>query len=313
MNKSLPALALLLASCSPAVSVGGDGSSGEDASRPSSSGTSADGTTSVDPTTSDPEPGSEATDGGAPLTTSVGTSSGFDTSSSSNGDGSSTGADPATVPGACDVWLQDCPPGEKCGAYATDGNSVWNAVGCFPIVPSPDQPGDACQVLGSGVSGVDTCDLGSMCWGPYDGDGDGDVGECVPLCTGTMMEPSCGLGQACAIANEGVLNLCLQSCDPESGDPCPEGEACFPIGDNFVCAPDGNSGPETCDTSTCSPGTVCVVAEAYGPECEATGCCADHCDVSAPECENPGHECVPFFEDDPPAGYEDLGVCIFPI
>lgn len=303
MDEVLLVGVVVLASCSPAVGSEGEASSGAEAVSSTSTGVpSSDISTSLDATG-----GADAsTESGAGSTSGPGVAS-----SSSDTDASTSGADLMPVPGECDVWLQDCPAGEKCGAYATQG-SVWDAVGCFPVVPSPDLPGETCQVLESAASGFDTCELGSMCWGPYED----DVGECVALCTGSSAAPSCDdPGRVCSISNEGVLNLCLQTCDPESVDPCPPGEACYPIDENHVCAPDPDpkTGPETCDDSNCSPGTICVTAEAYGPDCESAGCCTDVCSVSAPECENPDQECVPWFPKDPPPGSEDVGACMVPI
>src|SRR5690606_7229360 len=37
----------------------------------------------------------------------------------------------------CDVFAQDCPPGEKCTFWADDGGSSWNALKCVPVVDDP--------------------------------------------------------------------------------------------------------------------------------------------------------------------------------
>ena len=58
----------------------------------------------------------------------------------------------------CDVWTQDCPPGQKCMPWADNGSSSWNATKCSPVDANPGKEGDPCTVEGSAVSGVDSCD-----------------------------------------------------------------------------------------------------------------------------------------------------------
>ena len=48
-----------------------------------------------------------------------------------------------------------------------------------------------------------------------------------------------------------------------------------------------------------------------GTSSAATHSLPDYCSLSNPVCEQPGTECVPLF-DDPPAGYEDVGLCVIP-
>src|SRR5262245_15971404 len=53
----------------------------------------------------------------------------------SGGDASSGGAMFVERPDGggsneCDVWAQDCPPGEKCMPWANDGGSSWNSLRC---------------------------------------------------------------------------------------------------------------------------------------------------------------------------------------
>ena len=38
----------------------------------------------------------------------------------------------------CDLWGQDCPDGEKCMPWASNGGT-WNATRCSPVVDSPDK------------------------------------------------------------------------------------------------------------------------------------------------------------------------------
>lgn len=218
----------------------------------------------------------------------------------------------------CDIWEQDCPDGEKCNPWANDGGGAWNATRCVPVDDDPDQVGEACEVEGSGVSGLDSCDFGSMCW---EVDPRTNVGECVALCQGSEDAPVCEPeGTVCAQANGGVIILCLDACNPALMD-CEEGEACYPIDDAFVCAPDvGNPGGygEDCEfAAACDPGLACIQG-ALVPGCESAGCCSDYCDTSDPEGDAQcvgvadGAQCFPFYEEDPPRGYEDLGICRLP-
>lgn len=215
----------------------------------------------------------------------------------------------------CDVWLQDCPVGEKCNAWANDGGNAWNALRCVPVVPDPDPVGEACTVEGSGVSGVDTCDHGAMCWNVEEGTEDG---TCVELCQGSEASPTCATPQtSCVISNEGVLILCLPICNPLA-DECGDGNGCYPINDSFHCAPDasgemGGAGDPCEFINACDDGLICSQAENV-PGCVGAGsCCTSTCfDGEDRTCAD-GQSCVPFY--DPPESapdmcLEDVGVCI---
>lgn len=139
-------------------------------------------------------------------------------------------------PFECDIFDQDCPEGEKCTAWGSSGGA-WNATRCVPVVDNPGQPGDDCTVEGSAVSGVDDCDIGSMCWNV---DSETNMGRCIALCIGDAANPMCADPDAtCSITNDGSLVLCLLSCDPVLQD-CSEGEGCYPVDDAFVCSPDSS-------------------------------------------------------------------------
>jgi len=62
----------------------------------------------------------------------------------------------------CDVYKQDCAPGEKCTVWADDGGGNWNATKCVPVT-GDKVPGDICTAEGSGASGIDNCEAGTMC------------------------------------------------------------------------------------------------------------------------------------------------------
>lgn len=248
--------------------------------------------------------------------TEVGTSSVPGTSSGSSGsvDGSdsssSTGASfiPTDPDAPCDPFLQNCPEGEKCIAYA-DRSSAWDTTGCFPVAPDPAEPGEPCSMEESPFSGIDTCDVGSMCW---EVDADTLEGTCVALCTGTLQMPACEEPSAtCIIANDGALNVCLSTCDPLLQN-CRAGHTCNAVGPDFIClgeeVPDPVPEGGACEfLNECVPGTTCVSAVLYGPSCRSSNCCSAYCDTTDPDCPNPAHVCVGL--DDPPLGLEHLGLC----
>ncbi len=222
----------------------------------------------------------------------------------------------------CDQWVQDCPDGEKCLPWANDGGSSWNATRCSEISDAPGQTGDECTVEGSGVSGLDSCDLGNMC---YYVDPETNIGSCVALCFGSPEAPLCDPGFACSISNNGVLTLCRAECDPLLQD-C-DNAACLPAaGSNtFVCIVDasGESGAtgDACEfLNACDPGNLCLPADNFGPGCDQGGasCCSEFCDVTDADpdavCTAAGHTCQNYFEEgEAPPDVEHVGFCGVPI
>jgi hypothetical protein len=221
-------------------------------------------------------------------------------------------------PLACDTFLQDCPRGHKCMPWADDGGSSWNATRCSPIAGRPGQEGDPCFVEGSGVSGIDDCDLGLMCWN-VDETGQG---WCENLCSGTIDSPVCPPSEICVIANNGVIALCRLACDPLVQD-CPiESEICTWSQASWICAPHSQSccsyGEPCSNPQDCGAGHACVGASAFS-SCAGTSCCTwlcDHTDGSADAtCEalDPVQRCEPWYaEGQAPIGYEHVGACVVP-
>jgi hypothetical protein len=218
----------------------------------------------------------------------------------------------------CSTWHQDCPVGEKCMPWANDGGNAWNATKCTPVDANPGQPGEPCTVEGSGVSGIDSCDVGAMC---FFVDGATNMGECVAMCEGSAADPQCAGGcDQCLLANDGVLALCLPACDPLVQD-CGDGRGCYPNSSaGFVCLPSVASGEVSgaCEVvNGCTPGEVCVAMELV-PDCvEQDGCCAPLCDLAAPDpCPGaaPGVECVAWFDLAPEVcvDWSTLGACVLP-
>ncbi|MCH9684783.1 MAG: ribulose phosphate epimerase [Deltaproteobacteria bacterium] len=213
----------------------------------------------------------------------------------------------------CDVFEQDCKEGEKCLAWANDGGSTWNATRCSDLVDDPAQVGEACYVIGSAVSGSDSCDVGAMCWNV---DPETLEGTCIGLCTGDPASPVCEDPNAqCSISCDGTLTLCMPTCDPLAQD-CAGGDACYPMGVGyFTCAPDvsGDLGAqgEPCEfINVCDPGLTCMSADVVGCDEGYFGCCTAYCEVGAAPCGS-GLECMPYFNaGNAPPGLENVGVCI---
>ena len=276
---------------------------------------------------------SSATDPSSPTTQSDATETNATTNpDTATGGGGSTGSDTDTTCGficmeetdgtvdiQCDVFKQDCPAmgdiEQKCTAYANNGGSSWNATKCTPVT-GENAVGDTCTTEGGGVSGNDTCIKGAMCWGV---DPETNEGTCVGLCTGTAESPVCAeAGTVCAIANDGVLNLCLPGCDPLASD-CAGDDLCIPVGDGFTCVLDasGEEGQQydPCEyANACDQGLFCADPKNAGMcDANATGCCLQFCDTTEmPTPCTDGLKCVTWWAEGQsiPPGLENLGACI---
>lgn len=208
----------------------------------------------------------------------------------------------------CDLFEQDCPEGEKCNPWADNGGSVWDASKCVPLVGNPAGIGDPCEVEGSGVSGLDSCELGSMCW---DVDAQTNEGTCIGLCSGSLAAPECAEGDVCLITNEGVLPLCFRGCTAD-GDECLAGDICFTGGEQPICIPGqppvpGEYGTSCEDIAACNPGLTCFGGPV--PGCEASACCTALCDPMAKNtCPDAaiGQTCEAV------AGRPEAGICVIP-
>jgi len=209
----------------------------------------------------------------------------------------------------CDLFLQDCPAGDKCMPWANDGGSAWNAARCSPVAPNAGAPGEACTVDGSGVSGLDDCERGAMCW---DVDPETNEGTCIALLVGSGVHPICANPIGVPYLSADTLALCLPGCDPLAFD-CGPGLGCYPRARGFACLPDvsGDNGGlgELCRfPNACGSGLVCLAAEVV-PGCFGGGCCSAYCDVDAPICPE-GTTCQPWWDGPPPTPYQtNLGIC----
>ncbi len=212
----------------------------------------------------------------------------------------------------CSTWSQDCPAGHKCSHWASDGGSSWNATKCAPIVPDPDEIGEVCRVVGNGLSGLDTCVLGAMCW---DVDPETNEGTCVELCSGDESNPVCSDPDT-RCAGRGPF-LCISTCCPLEQD-CGEGQGCYAITHDFSCGPDasgdiGGYGDPCEFINACDPGMVCLGASSI-PDCNGSvGCCTPFCAVGSTSCSllDPELECAPWFDEgEAGPGLEHIGACV---
>jgi hypothetical protein len=234
------AVGSVLFACGPAVSDTGDTietSSTEDGveSTTGSAEVSTGAGTTVPPTT-DPTMAMTSTTSLGDTSTGGSTTWEDDTFDTACGFYGGCPTDVGDMPYECDVFMQDCPDGQRCNPWADDGGNVWNASRCVPEDVGAGTPGEPCTVEGSGFSGVDTCAEGAMC---FHVDPETLEGVCVELCSGTVDVPVC-LEGTCVLQFEAALPLCLETCDPEMST-CLKTEVCEPVLDPVL------------DTQVCNP------------------------------------------------------------
>lgn len=259
------------------------------------SGTTEAVTTSTSPTTTAPDPSTTTDATTTDATTSDDTTGGM-------------GAQ-------CNPMIQDCPEGFKCTAYATMPGTYWDANQCVPEPADGALAGEPCMIEEDMFTGLDNCAKGFIC---QMADNDGKNGICVEFCNADKECPNSTAGPTHCLesANEGVLPLCLYTCDPLIQD-CESGFACYGV-DTFICYradPVDNPGQDgdACNfINACVAGFSCtdkaVLESCDNPD--GYGCCAAFCDTGEMNCA--GQEvCNPFFPD-PMPGYENVGVCSLP-
>jgi hypothetical protein len=225
-----------------------------------------------------------------------------------DGDGDGDGVSDHSSSGPCDPWKQDCPAGEKCVPYVYDQNGGgWDANKCVPILGGLG-PGKACQYTGTFES-HDDCDGSSFCW-----EVSGEGGTCRAFCEGNADLPGCAEGKACLVANEEVINLCVDACHPLTQN-CNANLGCYWSGSVFVCVVVGGDGSEDQPCSfinDCTPGLACLDSQLL-PGCAGTACCTPWCDVGLQGPCAQGKACIPWFDAGlAPPGYENVGICAVP-
>lgn len=271
---------------------------------PGSEGSTA-GTTTTMTTTTATESGESSADGSTDTST-AGDGDGDTTDNTTNNSGSFyAGPEVDLSLSDCDPFVQDCPEGEKCVPYSING-SGYDADKCVPVNGS-GAPGEPC-LYGGIFEATDDCDATSYCWT------DGGVdGVCLEFCQGSLVEPTCPDGFQCLIDGNGVINLCTASCNPLLQD-CEPGFACHWTSAEFTCVAttEDLALGEPCEAlNDCAQGLACLPGN-LTPNCAGDSCCASYCDLSMPSCDQMGTQCAPFFDGQPPAGYEDVGVCVLP-
>lgn len=277
----------------------------------------------------------ELDDGDTPGTSEAPTTVGDTTTTTTAGDttaddtsvgpvdsgGVDTDVPPPDFPEFCSLIEQDCPPGYKCSPYIPEGQGGWYQTRCIEIAPDPNAVDEPCTAE-SPTSGIDDCDGTSMCWYV---DAETNEGICVPFCIGDLANPVCpDRCDYCTVTGDGLLTICLDGCDPITQN-CAEGQACYPVSDEFACAldasPEGAGIGTPCEfINVCPPGLGCINgALVPGCEMESSGCCAPFCPVGgADPCPGllPGTECTPWYEEgnEPPGtcGAAPPGICVAP-
>ena len=255
-------------------------------------GTTAEGTTAL-PTTTEAPTTAEPTTAGS--TTDGTTTSGMDVE--------------------CMARLQDCPEGLKCTAYAKVLQDTWDANKCVPEA-GDGVAGDPCEMADADMfSGIDNCAKGYIC---LNTDDQGKNGFCVEFCQADDSCPNTTGGTGiCFPANDGLLPICLATCDPLVQD-CPGTQACYgdSAGPPFFCfqpdPQDGGQDGTTCEfTNACLPGLQCQDgATLEGCPPGSIGCCTPFCPLDGDVCTG-AEECVAFFME-PVPGFENVGICVLP-
>ena len=210
----------------------------------------------------------------------------------------------------CDPFEQDCPSGEKCVPYDPSGLD-WSANKCVEV-RGDGQAGDACRYAGT-LDGSDDCGPETLCWDVLPVEGEA-IGVCTPFCEGTLQSPRCSGQTSCLTANDGSINVCVDSCDPLI-QACGDGLGCFFVSGDFRCVFTAGEIPvgEPCGAANdCAPGGICAPSQAL-PACSASACCTSLCDVTNPQCALENTECTELFaEGTAPPEHVDVGSCIVP-
>jgi hypothetical protein len=236
--------------------------------------------------------------------TSTSTSTTTATMSTSSSDDADFVVEPDMPPEPCSAYMQDCPEGEKCVFY---GESTFMWTKCVPIL-GDKQPGEDCTWDGIEAA-TDDCALGSFCVDLDWEDGD-PSGECRAFCSAT--DPACEPELFCVVWGEEGPTYCEPRCNPLLQD-CEPDEACHYDVYDFRCSPLTEqlpSGAPCVYQQQCDAGQFCVPAVAI-PNCEGDSCCSPFCELGQQDAcaDVPGTTCLPFYDGNAPAGFENIGLC----
>lgn len=228
------------------------------------------------------------------------------------GEGADETGDGDPVGVECDVWQQDCPPGEKCAPVDPAGVLRWTESRCVPVDPSPVGMGVSCTMPNGPGGGVDDCPVDGFC---YFSDLAGQRGRCVPFCQGGPEAPVCPEGMACGWGNGGAIALCRASCDPLVQDCELNNATCLPTpsGTEFVCyVHQWDRGGAGCTAyNGCPAGEACVPAEWVDMDAKpGMRKCEPFCAVGEGLC--PVGMVCKGWPDGSVSGHPDVGVCVVP-
>ena len=216
----------------------------------------------------------------------------------------------------CGLVGQSCPEGEKCLPYDSWGSKMWTATRCALVVADPGQLDEVCQVEGSRFSGLDTCNIGLMC---FDVDPRTNEGVCRQVCGAA---PECPSGTLCA--GYGSAAVCRTPCDPFAGT-CPKHRPCSPAGEVtdepalfFTCEalalPTALEFGEECYRfhSECGVRRACVDVQRATTLCHlpSENCCIDTCALDQPDTCSGATICAPYSDPLPNAMLANVGVCV---
>ena len=234
------------------------------------------------------------------------------------GNGSGCDEVPRPDPGPrweCDKHAQNCPAGMKCIPWSNDGGGSWNALRCSDVAEAPKRIGEPCTVDGSGVSGLDDCERGAMCW---DVNPRTNTGTCVEIYVLNAGNPGCSDAMTVSVTASGgpIQGLCLPMCNPLANECEPQQGCVWRVKGSgrrgFWCSGvyEGEVG-EVCDYRSCVPGLSCTWDDGSPAWVGGEGnTCKPHCSLSSPNCPD-GWSCQPWYAaTEEPPGHEDVGICL---
>lgn len=212
----------------------------------------------------------------------------------------------------CDVWAQDCPRGEKCSPFSSNGDGTFGGCSdsrCAPLSADPQGIGEPCTVEEGPWSGVDDCDVGAFCWNV---DAQTNQGVCVAMCMGSEANPVCeDDALSCFQLSGSSVIACVPSCDPLAPE-CPAAMTCaMGLGNDYapLCISQSLNVPTGTATECeyplgCGSGFACVAAASV-PGCTGESCCTPVCDLETPECPPEQSVCAQV-----PSTSAGIGACV---
>lgn len=210
----------------------------------------------------------------------------------------------------CEQWCSEtdltrCGAGQACDLMPSIGGE-WGT--CFtPCDPLASNCPDSRACYSRSYTREGYCDYaggvpeGAECWGEEDCEaGAGCLGVCARYCSPDVAN-NCPSGFECAEVTTD-FGYCVQPCDPFSGTPCGEDEACVVFPGTTACLRAGSGiHGNSCDNG-CARGYQCMQHYMSGNvQCHAL------CDLEGPSscAAYPGTECEDF-------GHELVGACAEP-